>query len=70
MQEIDVNEDEHEHHNQIVLEIKGLDDRFVISIDIKVKGMKQYSLDAQVDTRAMNSSTKFKTIPSYYWKST
>jgi hypothetical protein len=50
--------------------IKGLDDRIVISVDIKTLGYQTYSLDAQVDTGAMNSCAKFGAIPEYYWQNT
>lgn len=50
--------------------IKGLDDRIVISVDIKPSGYQTYSLDAQVDTGAMNSCAKFGAIPGYYWQNT
>jgi hypothetical protein len=48
--------------------VKGLDDRLVISVNIKVKGYLQYSLDAQVDTGAMNSCAKHGALPEYYWQ--
>ena len=48
--------------------LKSLDDRLVISINIKVQGYLQYTLDAQVDTGAMNSCAKFGALPSYYWQ--
>jgi hypothetical protein len=48
--------------------LKGLDDRIVISVHIKVSGYLQYTLDAQVDTGAMNSCAKHGAIPEYYWQ--
>jgi len=48
--------------------MKGHDDRLVISVQIKVFGYLQYTLDAQVDTGAMNSCAKHGTIPEYYWQ--
>jgi hypothetical protein len=48
--------------------VKGLDDRLVISVNIRVQGYLQYSLDAQLDTGAMNSCAKHGAIPSYYWQ--
>jgi hypothetical protein len=48
--------------------IKGLDDRLVITIHIKVSGYLQYALDAQLDTGAMNSCAKHGAIPEYYWQ--
>jgi len=48
--------------------LKGLDDRLVIPVNIKVSGYLQYTLDAQVDTGAMNSCAKFGAIPEYYWQ--
>jgi hypothetical protein len=48
--------------------IKGLDDRIVISVNIKPSGYMVYTLDAQVDTGAMNSCAKYGAIPSYYWQ--
>ena len=44
LQDIDVNNDEHEkavNHNQTVPKIKGLDDRLVNSVDIKVKDIRK-----------------------------
>lgn len=38
-------------------------------MDIKVSGYLQYTLDAQLDTSAMNSCAKYGAIPSYYWQS-
>jgi hypothetical protein len=48
--------------------LKGLDDRIVISVNIKVTGYLQYTLDAQIDTGAMNSCAKHGAIPEYYWQ--
>jgi hypothetical protein len=48
--------------------MNGLDDRLIISVDIKVSGYIRYSLDAQVDTGAMNSCAKQGAIPEYYWQ--
>jgi hypothetical protein len=48
--------------------INGFEDRLVISIDIKVLGYMTYTLDAQLDTGAMNSCEKYGAIPSYYWQ--
>lgn len=48
--------------------IKGFDDRVVISIDIRPQGYLQYTLDAQIDTGAMNSCAKHGAIPEYYWQ--
>lgn len=42
--------------------VKGLDDRLVISVNIRVKGYLQYTLDAQVDIGAMNSCAKHGAI--------
>ena len=36
-------------------------------MDIKVSGYLQYTLNAQLDTGAMNSCEKYGAIPSYYW---
>ena len=47
-------------------QINGFEDRLVISVDIKVSGYLQYTLDAQLDTGAMNSCAKYGAIPSYY----
>jgi hypothetical protein len=47
---------------------KGFNDRLIITIDIKVSGYNPYSLDAQLDTRAMCSCARFGAIPEYYWK--
>jgi len=47
--------------------IKGLEDRIIISENIKAAGYLQYTLDAQVDTGAMNSCAKYGAIPHYYW---
>jgi hypothetical protein len=49
-------------------QINGFEDRLVISIDIKVSGYMTYTLDAQLDTGAMNSCAKYGAIPSYYWQ--
>jgi hypothetical protein len=49
-------------------QINGFEDRLVISIDIKVSGYMTYTLDAQLDTGAMNSCEKYGAIPSYYWQ--
>jgi hypothetical protein len=49
-------------------QMNGLDDRLVISVDIKVQGYLKYTLDAQLDTGGMNSCAKYGAIPSYYWK--
>ena len=46
-------------------QINGFEDRLVITVDIKVSGYKNYSLDAQIDTGAMNSCAKYGAIPSY-----
>jgi len=48
--------------------MNGLDDRLVIPVNIKVQGYLQYTLDAQLDTGAMNSYAKHGAIPSYYWQ--
>jgi hypothetical protein len=48
--------------------LKGLDDRIIISVNIRVSGYLQYTLDAQVDTGAMNSCAKHGAIPEYYWQ--
>jgi hypothetical protein len=48
--------------------IKGFDDRVVISIDIRPQGYLQYTLDAQINTGAMNSCAKHGAIPEYYWQ--
>jgi len=48
--------------------LKGIDDRIVISVHIRVLGYLQYTLDAQVDTGAMNSCAKHGAIPEYYWQ--
>jgi hypothetical protein len=48
--------------------VKGLDDRLVISVNIKVSGYLTYTLDAQVDTGAMNSCAKHGAILDYYWQ--
>jgi len=50
--------------------MKGFEDRIVIKIDINVSGYKQYSLDAQLDTGAINSHVKHNVITKYYWQST
>ena len=47
-------------------QINGFEDRLVIYVDIKVSGYLQYTLDAQLDTGAMNSCEKYGAIPSYY----
>jgi hypothetical protein len=47
--------------------VKGLDDRLVISVHIRIQGYLQYTLDAQLDTRAMNSCAKNGALPAYYW---
>ena len=49
-------------------QVNGLDDRLVIPVNIKVQGYLQYTLDAQLDTGAMNSYAKHGAIPSYYWQ--
>ena len=49
-------------------QINGFEDRLVIYVDIKVLGYLQYTLDAQLNTGAMNSCAKYGAIPSYYWK--
>lgn len=49
-------------------QINGFEDRLVISMDIKVSGYLTYTLDAQLDTGAMNSCAKHGAIPSYYWQ--
>jgi hypothetical protein len=49
-------------------QINGFEDRLVIYVDIKVSGYLQYTLDAQLDTGAMNSCAKYGAIPSYYWQ--
>lgn len=49
-------------------QINGLEDRLVISVDIKVAGYLTYTLDAQLDTGAINSCAKHGAIPSYYWQ--
>lgn len=49
-------------------QMNGLDDRLVISVNRKVQGYLQYTLDAQLDTGAMNSCAKHGAIPSYYWQ--
>jgi hypothetical protein len=43
--------------------VKGLDDRLVISVNIRVQGYLQYTLDAQLDTGAMNSCAKHGALP-------
>jgi hypothetical protein len=43
-------------------QMNGLDDRLVISVDIKVQRYLQYTLDAQLDTGAMNSCAKYGAI--------
>lgn len=50
--------------------MKGLDDRIIISVNIKPSGYLVYTLDAQVDTGDMNSCAKHGAIPSYYWQTT
>jgi len=50
--------------------MKGFEERVVIRVDVKVSGYKQYSLDAKLDTGAMNSCAKHSAIPEYYWKPT
>ena len=39
-------------------QINGFEHRLVISIDIKVSGYMTYTLDAQLDTGAINSCAK------------
>jgi hypothetical protein len=51
-------------HNQL----NGFEDRLIIEIDIKVSGYLTYTLDAQLDTGAMNSCAKYGAIPSYFWQ--
>lgn len=51
-------------HNQL----NGFEDRLVIEINIKVSGYLTYTLDAQLDTGAMNSCAKYGAIPSYFWQ--
>jgi hypothetical protein len=51
-------------HNQL----NGFEDRLVIEIDIKVSRYLTYTLDAQLDTGAMNSCAKYGAIPSYFWQ--
>jgi hypothetical protein len=48
--------------------VKILDDRVVITVHINVQGYLQYTLDAQLDTGAMNSCAKYGALPSYYWQ--
>jgi len=45
--------------------MKGLDDRIVIAVNIRAARYLQYTLDAQVDTGAMNSCAKHGAIPEY-----
>jgi len=49
-------------------QISGLQDGLVISVDLKVVGYLQCTLDAQLDIGAMNSCAKHGAIPSYYWQ--
>lgn len=49
-------------------QINGFEDRLVITVEIKVSGYQSYSLDAQLDTGAMNSCAKHGAIPSYFWQ--
>ena len=51
-------------------QMKGFEEKVVIRVDVKLSGNKQYSLDAQLDTGAMNSCEKHSAIPEYYWKPT
>lgn len=61
--------DNEEHEISNVNKIaKGIDDILVISVDIKVSGYLKYTLDAQVDTGAMNSCANHGAIPEYYWQ--
>jgi len=63
--------EEEEEENKGMFEhkmIKGLEDRIIISVDIKPVGYMQYTLDAQVDTGAMNSCAKYGVVPHYYWQ--
>jgi hypothetical protein len=59
-----------EDHSVMTLypDCKGLNDRIIITVDIKVPGYNSYSLDAQIDTGAMCSCARFGAIPEYYWK--
>jgi hypothetical protein len=48
--------------------IKGIDDRLIISVNIRAAGYLQYTLDAHIDIGAMNSCSKHGAIPEYYWQ--
>jgi len=48
----------------------GIGDRVVIPTKIKLPKIKDYTLDAQIDSGAMSSCCKYGAIPSYYWQLT
>lgn len=50
-----------------LVNIMGIGDKVVIPLKIKVPNIKEYTLDAQIDSGAMCSCCKFGAIPSYYW---
>ena len=46
-----------------LVNILGIGDRVVISLKIKLPKIKEYTLDAQIDSGTMNSCSKYGTIP-------
>jgi len=53
-----------------LVNIMGIGDKVVIPLKIKLPNVKEYTLDAQIDSGAMCSCCKFGAIPSYYWQPT
>lgn len=49
-----------------LVNIMGIGDKVVIPLKIKFPNIKEYTLDAQIDSGAMCSCCKFGAIPSYY----
>lgn len=49
-----------------LVNIMGIGDKVVIPLKIKLPNIKEYTLDAQIDSGAMCSCCKFGAIPSYY----
>ena len=53
-----------------LVNIMGIGDKVVIPLKIKLPNLKEYTLDAQIDSGAMCSCCKFGAISSYYWQPT